>query len=253
MDHHYCFDCEVDFDDEDELWDHSVEDHDACKECCLVGLRLPLTRRGALRNKFQLFDSYSELEEHDHEVHDYCTKCERGFQNQQSLQQHLNSELHQPSNVVCPGQEESNSQWACDDCDLDFESDDALTEHYIQSQVHHYCEDCDRHFNLEESRRQHMDDKHWYCREHDQVSILPTGIYILLRQILASHNVQVFESEHGLHWHYKRSLDHHYCFACEVDFDNEDELWDHSVEDHDACKECHLVSLRLYPFHCAVC
>ena len=96
-----------------------------------------------------------------------------------------------------------------------------------------------------------MDDKHWYCREHDQVSTLPTG-YILLRLILVSHNVQVFESEGGLHWHYKYGLDHHFCFDCEVDFDDEDKLWDHSVEDHDACKECHLVSLHLYPFHGAV-
>jgi hypothetical protein len=57
----------------------------------------------ALRNKIQLFDSYSELQEHDHEVHDYCTECGRVFQNQHSLRQHLDSKLHRPSNIVCPG------------------------------------------------------------------------------------------------------------------------------------------------------
>ena len=56
------------------------------------------------------------------------------------------------------------------DCADDFEIYDALTEHYMQSQDHHYSEESDRHFNFEDSRTQHMDDKHWYCREHDQVS-----------------------------------------------------------------------------------
>ena len=51
----------------------------------------------------QLFNSYSGLEKHDHEVHDYCTGCGRGFQNQNNLQQHLNSKQHRPSNVICPG------------------------------------------------------------------------------------------------------------------------------------------------------
>ena len=48
----------------------------------------------ALRNKVQLFDSYSELQQHDHEEHNFCTECDRSFQNQHNLQQHLNSKLH---------------------------------------------------------------------------------------------------------------------------------------------------------------
>jgi threonyl-tRNA synthetase len=144
--------------------------------------------------------------------------------------------------------EDSDSQpewsWACDDCDLDFESDDTLREHYTQSQDHHYCKECDRHFNLEELRRQHMDDKHWYCRQHDWVSTAPT-ITTGIGLILVSHNVQVFKSKQVLHSHYGLSLDHHFCFKCEVDFDDEDKLWDHSVKDHDACKQCHLVGLHL--------
>ena len=66
------------------------------------------------------------------------------------------------------------------DC-ADFESDGTLTEQYIQSQDHHYCEERVRHFKFEESRKQHMGDKHWYCRQHDQVSVPPiitTGIYL---------------------------------------------------------------------------
>ncbi len=66
--------------------------------------------------------------------------------------------------------EDSNSHQACDDCNLDFGSYDALSQHYIQSPNHHYCKECDRHFKSEESRRQHMDDKHWHCRKHDRVS-----------------------------------------------------------------------------------
>ena len=82
---------------------------------------IPLPRCGALRNNiFQLFNSYSELEEHDHVVHDYCTKCERGFLNQHSLQQHLNSKLHQPSNIICPGRK----------CNRRFITPSALTLHF---------------------------------------------------------------------------------------------------------------------------
>jgi len=51
-----------------------------------------------------------------------------------------------------------------------FVSDGARWMPFIQSQIHHYCRECDRHFNFEESRKQHMDDKHWYCRYHDRVS-----------------------------------------------------------------------------------
>ncbi|KAH8977821.1 hypothetical protein EDB92DRAFT_2056297 [Lactarius akahatsu] len=132
----------------------------------------------------------------------YCDRCERWFPHDRALEQH---------------KEDSDSHWACDDCDLDFGNHDALRQHYIQSQNHHYCKECDRHFKFDESRRQHMDDKHWYCREHDRV----------------------FKSEPGLHSHYRQSTDHHYCFECEEDFDDEDELWDHLVDDHNACRDCH--------------
>jgi hypothetical protein len=102
------------------LWDHSVEDHHACRECHEVKSRLHPDHRAALRNKLQLFDSYSELREHDHEVHDYCTECDRVFQNQNILQQHLNSKLHRPSTIVCPGRK----------CNKSFISPAALTLHF---------------------------------------------------------------------------------------------------------------------------
>lgn len=101
LDHHFCFECEEDFDDEDELWDHSVEDHHACWDC------------------HELFDSYSDLQQHDQEEHDYCTPCGRDFQDGHSLQQHLNSKLHRPSTIMCPGPK----------CNKSFISPAALTHH----------------------------------------------------------------------------------------------------------------------------
>ncbi len=56
-----------------------------------------------LSNRVQVFNSFSELETHDHDVHSFCTKCDRNFQNQNNLKQHLDSETHQPSNIECPG------------------------------------------------------------------------------------------------------------------------------------------------------
>ena len=53
-------------------------------------------------------------------MHNYCTECRRGFQHQNNLQQHLNSKLHQPSNIRCPGR----------DCNKVFISVAALTLHF---------------------------------------------------------------------------------------------------------------------------
>jgi len=50
-----------------------------------------------------------------------------------------------------------------------------------------------------------------------------------------------FKSEHGLQSHYRQSPDHHVCMACGYDFDDEDELWEHAEEDHNACPQCHEV------------
>jgi hypothetical protein len=85
----------------------------------------------------------------------YCDRCERSFTSDRALEQH---------------KEDSDAHWPCDDCDLDFGSSYARDEHYRQSPNHHYCRDCDRLFNSEESKIQHMEAKHWYCRVHDRVS-----------------------------------------------------------------------------------
>lgn len=87
----------------------------------------------------------------------HCKRCNRWFLRDYSLEQHKDA---------------SRSHWPCRSCDghLDFESHDALKQHYIRSQNHSYCEECDRLFKSEAERRQHMDEGHWYCRKHDQVS-----------------------------------------------------------------------------------
>ena len=51
----------------------------------------------------QPFDTYAELQEHDRDVHTYCTDCMQLFQSQSNLLQHLNSKLHRPANIRCPG------------------------------------------------------------------------------------------------------------------------------------------------------
>ena len=86
----------------------------------------------------------------------YCVRCDQWFRNNQALKHHkTNSDAH----------------WICDDCNIDFGSFNARREHHIISRYHHYCRECDRLFELEESRIQHMEAKHWYCRTHDRVSI----------------------------------------------------------------------------------
>jgi len=51
----------------------------------------------------QPFETYAELQEHDRDVHLWCTDCSRSFQNESNLRHHLNSRLHRPADVRCPG------------------------------------------------------------------------------------------------------------------------------------------------------
>jgi len=84
-DHHFCRKCENDFDDEDKLWEHAGRDHHACQVC------------------HEMFDSHEELQAHDRDVHFYCTDCKRSFPSESNIRHHLNSKLHHPANVQCPG------------------------------------------------------------------------------------------------------------------------------------------------------
>jgi hypothetical protein len=84
----------------------------------------------------------------------YCDWCQRSFGDYRAFNQH----------------KDDSSHWACDVCNLYTGSHDSLRQHYIQDSNHHYCKVCDEDFKVEESRRQHIDAKHWYCEQHDQVS-----------------------------------------------------------------------------------
>jgi len=67
-----------------------------------------------------MFDSHEELQAHDRDVHIYCTECKRSFQNESNIRHHLNSKLHQPTNVRCPGR----------GCERAFVSHAALVFHF---------------------------------------------------------------------------------------------------------------------------
>jgi Zinc-finger double-stranded RNA-binding/Zinc-finger of C2H2 type len=68
----------------------------------------------------QTFDTYAELQEHDRDSHNYCTDCQRSFQSESNLRHHLNSRVHRPANVRCPGR----------DCNRTFVSYAALVLHF---------------------------------------------------------------------------------------------------------------------------
>ena len=36
--------------------------------------------------------------------------------------------------------EDSHSHWICEDCKIDFASEEALAQHYANSPKHHYCQ-----------------------------------------------------------------------------------------------------------------
>ena len=55
-----------------------------------------------------------------HDAQTYCADCKRSFQSESNLRHHLNSRVHQPANVRCPGR----------DCHKAFLSNAALVLHF---------------------------------------------------------------------------------------------------------------------------
>ncbi|KAJ7761198.1 hypothetical protein DFH07DRAFT_903318 [Mycena maculata] len=109
--HHICDDCDIDFASWRGLKEHYVQSrvHDYCQRCD------------------SHFSDTRELESHYESDHYYCIKCRRFFQNalglhehyRHNLNSHLNSSLHRPKDVLCPGK----------GCGLAFVSRSALVLH----------------------------------------------------------------------------------------------------------------------------
>lgn len=84
-DHYYCALCDELYDDEDEFLDHGDCQHYICRGCV------------------RIFDSENDLMEHNSCAHYFCRPCNRFFTSASNLQNHLNSNMHAPRNVKCPG------------------------------------------------------------------------------------------------------------------------------------------------------
>ncbi|KAL5325413.1 hypothetical protein ACEPPN_006538 [Leptodophora sp. 'Broadleaf-Isolate-01'] len=90
------------------------------------------------------FGSNQSLQQHlDSPVHDFhCDECDRPFRSQHALQQHLDSPAH---------------DFDCDECGRTFTNQHALQQH-LESPAHTFdCEECDRIFKSQEALQQHQD------------------------------------------------------------------------------------------------
>lgn len=85
----YCQHCDTHFDDSEELQDHYQTDHHFCDPC-----------RKIFQNEYGLHDHWHYRQSG---LHHYCVLCKRLFQNANNLSNHLNSSLHRPKDVPCPG------------------------------------------------------------------------------------------------------------------------------------------------------
>ncbi|KAJ7511592.1 hypothetical protein B0H11DRAFT_1952170 [Mycena galericulata] len=101
--HDYCQHCDSHFDDTRELEFHYQNSHDYCVKC-----------RKFFKNALGLHEHYRQSE-----LHHYCAPCQRIFQSASNLNSHLNSALHRPKDVPCPGK----------GCGLAFVSRSALILH----------------------------------------------------------------------------------------------------------------------------
>ncbi|CAE7081199.1 unnamed protein product [Rhizoctonia solani] len=100
--HYYCSYCNLDFQDDYDLSEHDDETHSYCTSCNL------------------LVDTAEDLIEHNKTAHYYCVGCNRFFNSQNNLQAHLNSSIHRPKTISCPGT----------GCNERFASKSALLQHF---------------------------------------------------------------------------------------------------------------------------
>ncbi|KAJ7146599.1 hypothetical protein C8R44DRAFT_757860 [Mycena epipterygia] len=101
--HDYCQHCDTHFDSSIELEYHYQTDHHYCVKC-----------RKFFQNALGLREHYRQSE-----LHHYCVPCQRLFPSASNLQSHLNSAIHRPKDVPCPGK----------GCGLAFVSRSALILH----------------------------------------------------------------------------------------------------------------------------
>jgi hypothetical protein len=82
--HHFCEDCEQDFDDDEDLTKHKETVHNWC-DMCNTNIAASL-----------------DLGQHRVDVHHYCIRCPRYFQSADNLRQHLKSAKHTLKSLICP-------------------------------------------------------------------------------------------------------------------------------------------------------
>ncbi|KAJ7075601.1 hypothetical protein B0H15DRAFT_652854 [Mycena belliarum] len=85
--HDYCQHCNSHFDSDRELQDHYQASHHYCAPCS------------------RFFVNAQGLHEHYRQsaLHHYCEPCRRLFLSASNLTSHLNSALHRPKDIPCPG------------------------------------------------------------------------------------------------------------------------------------------------------
>ncbi|KAN0132139.1 hypothetical protein V8E53_010058 [Lactarius tabidus] len=131
--HWFCHNCRIDFPCYDERREHYIQspNHHYCRACdehfnSETSKKLHLFSQHWYCGVHEVGFQYERhLQEHykqspDHHYCTFCCKCNRAFQSQNNLQQHLNSKLHKPSNIMCPGR----------GCNMSFISVAALTLHF---------------------------------------------------------------------------------------------------------------------------
>ncbi|KAJ6600946.1 hypothetical protein DFH09DRAFT_553692 [Mycena vulgaris] len=127
--HHICDECDVDFASWTGLKEHYVQSraHDYCQRCnCHFNDAQELEHHYQTSHHYcakcrKFFQNALGLHEHyrQSELHHYCTPCQRLFLSANNLHSHLNSAIHRPKDVPCPGK----------GCGLAFVSRSALLLH----------------------------------------------------------------------------------------------------------------------------
>ncbi|RXW18576.1 hypothetical protein EST38_g7275 [Candolleomyces aberdarensis] len=103
--HDYCQYCNEHFGDYDDYADHNDQFHAWCRPC-----------HKFFRNDLGLHEHRRQSPVHSSR---YCVPCKQLFQSEANLHSHMNSSIHRPRDIVCPGH----------NCNATFVSQSALILH----------------------------------------------------------------------------------------------------------------------------
>ncbi|KAL8725292.1 MAG: hypothetical protein Q9166_007441 [cf. Caloplaca sp. 2 TL-2023] len=220
----YCWICEWDYQDSENLQAHSRTYHIYCDKC---------ERAFETEN-----DRLKHWENSTHHGNSYCADCKWDYKNADGFHEHVRSQhishycsscnrtfVSEASRLAHFESNPLHKDSFCSDCKDDFGSSNGLKQHWRSHEKHVGTYDfiCDLKFPNKKTRTEHLNAnpaKHFVCVQHQQFC----------------------GTQKALETHWKQSQDHAKCTPCNLGFQTEQDRNQHFMtsDRHPKCTKCEI-------------